>query len=71
MQNSKPVAYFLLVDFGEGLGSRGYPRVPAVLRVTGGKQSQLLVLGLRMEFDNFLHLEHFVILSPYFADQSI
>ena len=32
-------------------GSRGYPRVPAVFRVTGGKQSQLLVLGLSLEFD--------------------
>ena len=28
-----------------------------VIVVTGGKQSQLLVLGLRLEFDNnFLHL---------------
>ena len=28
--NSRPVAYFLLVDFGGRLGSRGYPRVPVV-----------------------------------------
>ena len=58
MQNSKPVAYFFLVDFCEGPGSHGYlriphcypsPRVPTVFRVTGGKQSQLLVLGLSLE----------------------
>ena len=55
MQNSRPVAYFLLVDFGVGFGSRGNPRVPAAFRVTGEKQSQLLVLRLSLQFDNSLH----------------
>ena len=40
---------------GLSQGSRGYPRVPADILgfcVTGGKQSQLLVIGLSLEFDN-------------------
>ena len=67
MQNSRPVAYFLLLDFGVGFGSRGNHRVPAAFRVTGGKQSQLLVLGLSLEFDNidpFVFFDEILFLLP-------
>ena len=40
------VYHFLQVDFGGGY------LLSYLLLVTGGKQSQLLVLGLRLEFDN-------------------
>ena len=43
MPNSESIVNFLLVDFGGGCY--------LVVVVTGGKQSQLLVLGLRLEFD--------------------
>ena len=46
MPNSMSVYHFLQVDFGEG-----YLLTYMLLVVTGGKQSQLLVLGLRLEFD--------------------
>ena len=50
MPNSMSVYHFLHVDFGEGY----------LLVVTGGKQSQLLVLGLRLEFDkNEIQIETF------------
>ena len=48
--NTKSVAHFLLVDFGEG-----YLLVTCYLLVTGGKQSQLLLcptevqLGLQVQ----------------------
>ena len=43
MPNFKSVVHFLLVDFGGGC---------YLVVVTGGKQNQLLVLGLSLEFDN-------------------
>ena len=48
------VVYFLVVDFGEVV----------VFFVTGGKQSQLQVLGLRLEFDNNNKWDKRSILSP-------
>ena len=43
MSNTKIVLHCPLVDFGEGH--------MLVIVVTGGKQSQRLVLGLRLELD--------------------
>ena len=46
MPNSRPLVQFYLVDFGVVL------LLVLLLLVTGGKQSQLLVLSLGLKFDN-------------------